>query len=216
MLLSADWNYRTSIFGAKVLWATLAGRHACEINHDAAQLKRGSTANGLDRWEPEPSPIYCATELLWGVSPMTTKTIDSGQERSFDSIAREQFDAFEDQERLIREEERAARAAQLNLPMQISTRLRAHKKRLLKKGRLVESIAAAAPSAGRCRTHCQGDRLRCRPGAFLAVQRGLRGGLWRLSSDAIHGHCPAASQRLSRRDKSRRSPVSGQSRLSQY
>jgi hypothetical protein len=66
---------------------------------------------------------------------MTTKTIDSGQERSFDSIAREQFDAFEDQERLIREEERAARAAQLNLPMQISTRLRAHKKRLLKKGR---------------------------------------------------------------------------------
>jgi hypothetical protein len=107
----------------------------CEINHDAAQLKRGRTANGLDRWEPEPSPIYCATELLWGVSPMTTKTIDSGQERSFDSIAREQFDAFEDQERLIREEERAARAAQLNLPMQISTRLRAHKKRLLKKGR---------------------------------------------------------------------------------
>jgi len=66
---------------------------------------------------------------------MTTKTIDSGQERTFDSIAREQFDAFEDQERLIREEERAARAAQRNLPMQISTRLRAHKKRLLKTGR---------------------------------------------------------------------------------
>jgi hypothetical protein len=66
---------------------------------------------------------------------MTTKTTDSAQERTFDRIAREQSDAFEDQERMIREEERAARAAQLNLPMQISTRLRAYKERLKKKGR---------------------------------------------------------------------------------
>jgi hypothetical protein len=34
------------------------------------------------------------TELLWGVSPMTTKTTDSAQERTFDRIAREQFDAL--------------------------------------------------------------------------------------------------------------------------
>jgi hypothetical protein len=40
----------------------------------------------------------------------------SVQERSFKRVAREQFDAFERQERLIRMEERRDRAAQLRLP----------------------------------------------------------------------------------------------------
>ena len=56
------------------------------------------------------------------------------EERIFDRIAREQFDAFEEQERLIREDERAARAAKLNLPVQISIRLRKYRMELRKKG----------------------------------------------------------------------------------
>ena len=55
------------------------------------------------------------------------------EERIFDRIAREQFDAFEEQERLIREEERADRAARLNLPIHVSTRLREYRIGPLKK-----------------------------------------------------------------------------------
>ena len=56
------------------------------------------------------------------------------EERIFDRIAREQFDAFEEQERLIGEEERADRAAKLNLPVQISIRLRQYRMGLRKTG----------------------------------------------------------------------------------
>ena len=86
---------------------------------------------------PEP---YLVTVFLWGdgiivgAYPMTTKIIKPTEERIRDRIAREQFDAFEDQERQIKEEERAARAAQLDLPAQISIRLRGYKNRL-KNGR---------------------------------------------------------------------------------
>jgi hypothetical protein len=59
------------------------------------------------------------TELLRGV-PMTTKVIEADPVR----IAHEQFDAFERQERLIRTEERAERAARLNLPVNLSNDLR--------------------------------------------------------------------------------------------
>ena len=56
------------------------------------------------------------------------------EERIFDRIAREQFDAFEEQERLIREDERAAIAAKLNLPIQISIRFRQYRMGLRKTG----------------------------------------------------------------------------------
>jgi hypothetical protein len=47
---------------------------------------------------------------------MTTKISESAQERTFKQVAREQFDAFERRERLIRMEERRERAVQLRLP----------------------------------------------------------------------------------------------------
>jgi hypothetical protein len=56
------------------------------------------------------------------------------EERILGRIAREQFDAFEEQERLIRDEERADRAAKLHLPVQISIRLRQYGMGLRKKG----------------------------------------------------------------------------------
>ena len=55
--------------------------------------------------------------------------------RTFERIAREQFDAVEKRERAIRAEERAARAAQLKLPMHLSNRLRERKEDLRQKGR---------------------------------------------------------------------------------
>ena len=65
---------------------------------------------------------------------MKSETIEPAEERTFDRIAREQFDAFENQERLLSEDERAARAAKLNLPIQISKSLRQYRMGLLKKG----------------------------------------------------------------------------------
>src|SRR5262249_16771318 len=62
--------------------------------------------------------------------------------------------------------------------------------------------------------HSQGDRLRCRPRALTAIQRGIRGGLWCSSTDAIHGDRATASGRLSRRDRSHRSAMSGRSPMS--
>jgi hypothetical protein len=70
------------------------------------------------------------TDLLRGV-PMTTKMIDADQVR----IAHEQFDAFERQERLIRTEERAERATRLNLPVNLSNKLRELKQNLRLRGR---------------------------------------------------------------------------------
>jgi hypothetical protein len=69
------------------------------------------------------------TELLRGV-PMTTKMIEADPVR----IAYEQFDAFERRERLIRTEERAERAARLNLPVDLSSSLRKLKQNLRLKG----------------------------------------------------------------------------------
>ena len=67
---------------------------------------------------------------------MTIKINTFDRESTFDRVAREQFDTFEGQERRIRSEERASRAAQLKLPMQLSTRLRKHKaESQLQKGR---------------------------------------------------------------------------------
>jgi hypothetical protein len=48
---------------------------------------------------------------------MTTKILQSAQERAFESLVREQLDAFERQERRIVAEERKERAAQLKLPL---------------------------------------------------------------------------------------------------
>jgi len=48
---------------------------------------------------------------------MTSKTLQSAQERAFKSLVREQLDAFEKQERIIKTEERNERAAQLKLPI---------------------------------------------------------------------------------------------------
>jgi hypothetical protein len=74
---------------------------------------------------------YTVAELLlWGV-PMITKIDETDQGR----IAREQFDTFERQERLIRTEERAERAARLNLPVNLSNKLRQRKENLRLKGR---------------------------------------------------------------------------------
>ena len=65
---------------------------------------------------------------------MKSENIETAEERMCDRIAREQFDAFESQERMFREDERAERAAKLNLPIQISMRLRQYRNALLKKG----------------------------------------------------------------------------------
>jgi hypothetical protein len=60
---------------------------------------------------------------------MKSETIEPAEDR----IAREQFDAFENRERLLSEDERAARAAKLNLPIQVSKRLRQYRIGLLKR-----------------------------------------------------------------------------------
>ena len=66
---------------------------------------------------------------------MTTDINKTIQESVFDRVAREQFDAAEKRERVIRAEERAARAAQLKLPVQLVTRHRERKETLRLKGR---------------------------------------------------------------------------------
>jgi len=58
---------------------------------------------------------------------MTSEINKSVQQNTFERVAREQFDAFEAQERHMRAEERAARAGQLKLPVELSTRLRERK-----------------------------------------------------------------------------------------
>ena len=58
---------------------------------------------------------------------MTSEINKSVQQKTFERVAREQLDAFEAQERHMRAEERAARAGQLKLPIELSTRLRERK-----------------------------------------------------------------------------------------
>jgi hypothetical protein len=47
---------------------------------------------------------------------MSTKIDESTQKRTFEAVARKQFDAFERQDHEIRMEERRERAMQLRLP----------------------------------------------------------------------------------------------------
>lgn len=88
--------------------------------------------------EPEPRlrcrPSLLRNNCLWGVS-MTTNINAADGERTFERVAQEQFDAFEKQEGRLRTEERAARAAQLKLPVQLSTRIREHRESWLRNGR---------------------------------------------------------------------------------
>ena len=73
------------------------------------------------------------TELSRGVS-MSIRISKSDRERAFERIANEQFDAFEQQERVIRAQQREARAEQLRLPMQLATRLREERLPLKRRG----------------------------------------------------------------------------------
>jgi hypothetical protein len=79
---------------------------------------------------------------------MKSETIEPAEERTFDRIAREQFDAFENQERLLSEDERTTRAARLNLPIQISMGL--SETALADSARAVDSFSLARQSDLSC------------------------------------------------------------------
>jgi hypothetical protein len=50
---------------------------------------------------------------------MTTQISGSAKEKAFDKVVREQFDAFEREERRLRMEERLERATKLRLPIAV-------------------------------------------------------------------------------------------------
>jgi hypothetical protein len=52
---------------------------------------------------------------------MTTKIRESAKERTLEEVVREQFEAFERQERRIRTQERIERAMKLRLPLRYNT-----------------------------------------------------------------------------------------------
>jgi hypothetical protein len=66
--------------------------------------------------------VLLCDRIVKGRINMTTKNSETVQETIFKRVAREQFDAFERQERLIRMEERRERAAQLRLPTSLKTK----------------------------------------------------------------------------------------------
>ena len=65
---------------------------------------------------------------------MTTKIAESAHVRSLEQVAREQFEAFERQERSIKTEEREERAVQLKLPLNFLNKVRRHRVRALENG----------------------------------------------------------------------------------